>query len=155
MEALQNWKRLSDRETINLQDYLKDWIEKNPVHKLYIGCDSHNELGNTTFATVIVLHYGTGGGGHVLYSRDTFPLVKDRYERLWREVELSVTAAQTLITMGFEKPDYIDIDLNPDPKYKSNSVLRSAVGMIESLGITPRYKTKSPWAIYIADCICK
>jgi hypothetical protein len=51
MEALQNWKRLSDRETINLQDYLKDWIEKNPVHKLYIGCDSHNELGNTTFAT--------------------------------------------------------------------------------------------------------
>lgn len=155
MEALINWKRLSDRQGIDLKNYLEDWIRKNPVHKLYIGCDSHNELGNTTFATVIVLHYGTGGGGHVLYSRDTCPLVKDRYERLWKEVELSVTAAQTLISMGFEKPDYIDIDLNPDPKYKSNSVLRSAVGMIESLGITPRYKTKSPWAISIADCICK
>ena len=130
MKALVNWKRLSDREGIDLKSYLEDWIKKNPIHKLYIGCDSHNEVGNTTFATVIVLHYGTGGGGHVLYS-------------------------QTLITMGFEKPDYIDIDLNPDPKYKSNSVLRSAVGMIESLGITPRYKTKSPWAISIADCICK
>ena len=120
MKALVNWKRLSDREGIDLKSYLEDWIKKNPIHKLYIGCDSHNEVGNTTFATVIVLHYGTGGGGHVLYSRDTCPLVKDRYERLWKEVELSVTAAQTLITMGFEKPDYIDIDLNPDPKYKSN-----------------------------------
>jgi predicted RNase H-related nuclease YkuK (DUF458 family) len=155
MEALINWKRLSDREGIDLKSYLEDWIKKNPVHKLYIGCDSHNERSETTFATVIVLHYGIGGGGHVLYSRDTCSIVKDRYERLWREVELSVTVAQTLIEMGFEKPDYIDIDLNPDPKYKSNSVLRSAVGMIESLGITPRYKTKSPWAISIADCICK
>jgi len=155
MEALKNWKSLSDRQPIDLETYLKDWIKKNPIHKLYIGCDSHNELKNTTFATVIVLHYGIGGGGHVLYSRDTYPLVKDRYERLWKEVELSVTVAQNLIDFGLGKPDYIDIDLNPDPRFKSNSVLRSAVGMIESLGITPRYKTKSPWAISIADCICK
>lgn len=64
-------------------------------------------------------------------------------------------AAQTIMDLGFEKPDFIDIDLNPDPKYKSNSVLRSAIGMIESLGIVPRYKTKSPWAISIADYLCK
>jgi predicted RNase H-related nuclease YkuK (DUF458 family) len=154
MEALKNWRRLSDRQSSDLKVYLKDWIEKNPAHKLYIGCDSHNESGNTTFATVIVLHYGTGGG-HVLYSRDTFPMIRDRYERLWKEVEFSVTVAENLIDMGFQKPDNIDIDLNPDPKYKSNSVLRAAVGMIESLGITPRYKTKSPWAISIADNLCK
>jgi len=59
------------------------------------------------------------------------------------------------MSMGIQKPDYIDIDLNPDPKYQSNSLLRAAVGLIESMGIKARYKTKSPWAISIADSICK
>ena len=155
MEALKNWKRLSDREDIDLKNYLQDWIKKNPVHKLYIGCDSHNERSKTTFATVIVLHYGIGGGGHVLYSRDTCFLVKDRYERLWREVELSVETAQQLMSVDIQKPEYIDIDLNPDPKYQSNTLLRAAVGLIESMGLKARYKTLSPWSISIADSICK
>lgn len=148
------WRRLSDKKEIDLEEYLKNWIEQNPEHKIYIGCDSHNEVGKTTFATVIVLHYSSGGG-HVLYHRSVFPLIEDRYQRLWKEVEYSVSAATELINLGFDKPDYIDIDLNPDPKYKSNTLLRAAVGLIESLGIPARYKTKSPWAISIADSICK
>jgi len=154
MKPQGNWKRLSDKKQIDLINYLKDWISKNPIHKVYIGCDSHNEVQRTTFATVIVLHYSTGGG-HVLFSRETFPLIKDRHDRLWKEVEFSVSAAMFLMENGIEKPDYIDVDLNPDPKYKSNSVLRAALGLIESIGIVPRYKTKSPWAISIADKACK
>ena len=154
MQPQGNWKRLSDKKQIDLIDYLKDWISKNPIHKIYIGCDSHNEVRRTTFATVIVLHYSTGGG-HVLFSREAFPLIKDRHDRLWKEVEFSVAAAMYLMENGIEKPDYIDVDLNPDPKYKSNSVLRAALGLIESMGIVPRYKTKSPWAISIADKACK
>lgn len=149
-----NWKRLSDKKHVNLIDYLKNWIKENPAHRIYIGCDSHNGASKTTFATVIVLHYSTGGG-HVLFSRETFPLIKDRHDRLWREVEFSVATAMHLMENGIEKPDYIDVDLNPDPKYKSNSVLRAALGLIESIGIVPRYKTKSPWAISIADKACK
>jgi predicted RNase H-related nuclease YkuK (DUF458 family) len=149
-----DWKRLSDKRSIDLIPYLKEWIYNNPIHRIYIGCDSHNESTKSTFATVIVLHYDSGGG-HVLYSRDVFPLIKDRHERLWKEVEFSVAAAMYLIENGLEKPDYIDVDLNPDPKYKSNSVLRAALGLIESIGIIPRYKTKSPWAISIADKACK
>lgn len=149
-----NWRRLSDRKEIDLKTYLENWISKNPDHKIYIGCDSHNENQTTTYAVVIVLHY-SNGGGHVLYSRKSFPRMNDRHHRLWKEVEFSVEAAIQLMSMGFDKPDYIDIDLNPDPKFKSNSVLRAAVGLIESLGISARYKTKSPWAISIADTICK
>lgn len=155
MDAVKVWKRLSDKKDIDLQHYLRNWIEINPIYKLYIGCDSQNAQGATIFATVIVLHYGSGGGGHVLYLREICPIVKDKFARLWKEVEFSVGAAQTIMDLGFGKPDFIDIDLNPDPKYKSNSVLRSAIGLIESLGIVPRYKTKSPWAISIADSICK
>lgn len=71
------------------------------------------------------------------------------------EVELSVSAAHLLASWGFGKPDYIDIDLNPDPRYQSNTLLSSAVGMVESMGIKPRWKSKSPWAISVADSICR
>jgi len=148
------WKRLSDKKVIDLLCYLKDWINENPEHQIYIGCDSHNEAAHTTFATVIVLHYPKGGG-HVLFSRETFPIIRERHTRLWKEVENSVAVAMYLDENGFKKPDYIDVDLNPDPQYKSNSILRAAVGLIESMGIKTRYKTKSPWAIYIADKACK
>jgi predicted RNase H-related nuclease YkuK (DUF458 family) len=155
MEDLTLWRRLSDRKEVELLPYLKSWTEKNPDHKLYIGCDSHNAAKTTTFATVIVLHYGNGNGGHVLYRREGFQLIKDKYHRLWKEVEFSVQAAQYLIDSGFEKPTYIDLDLNPDPKFHSNSVLRAAVGLIQSMGLEPRHKGESPWAISIADVICK
>lgn len=151
-----NWKRLSDGKEIDLKVYLENWISKNPKYKMYIGCDSHNDVNKTTYATVIVLHYqGTHGGGHVLLSRETEKKRKSRLDRLWKEVELSVETAQILINYGFPKPDYIDVDLNPDSKYKSNAILRAAVGLIESMGIEARYKTKSPWSISIADKACK
>jgi predicted RNase H-related nuclease YkuK (DUF458 family) len=129
-------------------------MEKNPAHSIYVGCDSHNSQGKTTFATVIVLHHQETGG-HVLYNKQEVTKMASRYERLWKEVELSVSITQDLISMGIQKPDYIDIDLNPDPKYQSNNLLRAAVGLIESMGIKARYKTKSPWAISIADSLCK
>jgi predicted RNase H-related nuclease YkuK (DUF458 family) len=157
MENLALWRRLSDRKEVELLPYLRSWVEKNPDHKIYIGCDSHNAAKKTTFATVIVLHHrnGNGNGGHVLYRRESFPLIKDKYYRLWKEVEFSVGAAQFMMEFGFEKPAYIDVDLNPDPRFHSNSVLRAAVGLIQSLGIEARHKGESPWAISIAEVICK
>jgi len=150
------WRRLSDRREIDLVPYIKNWITENPDHKIYIGCDSHNHYNITTFAVVIVLHYtGLRGGGHVLYHKVSEPRIKSRPDRLWKEVQMSVECAQILIDNEIEKPDYIDIDLNPDPKYQSNTVLRAAVGLIESIGVKARYKTLSPWAISIADHICK
>jgi predicted RNase H-related nuclease YkuK (DUF458 family) len=154
MEILKEWRSLSDRRVIDPAPYLADWISKNPDCKIYIGCDSSNLGDKTTFATVIVLHKERMGG-HVIYSRRSEPRIRSGYERLWREVELSVSAAHLLDSWGFGKPDSIDIDLNPDPRYQSNTLLASAVGMVESMGIKARWKSKSPWAISIADSICR
>jgi len=154
MTSTHKWKRLADNKEIALLDYLKKWILENPEHKLYIGCDSHNMASKTAFATVIVLHYSSGGG-HVIYTKETLPRIKNRHERLWMEVQSSVETAMYLMENGIEKPNHIDVDLNPDPQYKSNSVLRAALGLIESIGIEPRYKTKSPWSISIADKTCR
>ena len=149
-----NWRRLTDSEEVSLLDYIKNWTSENPGYKIYIGCDSQNKGGSTTYATVIVLHYPSGGG-HVLYRRDKIEKITSSFERLWKEVELSVGVANFLMDSGLGKPDCIDVDLNPDPRYNSNQLLRAAVGLIESMGIQARYKTKSPWAISIADSMCK
>lgn len=148
------WKKLGTNEKISLPDYLNQWLCENPDHKIYVGCDSHNSVTKTTFAVVVVLHHQSKGG-HVLYKKTTSPKMLSRYERLWHEVELSTETAQYMIDSGIQKPDYIDIDLNPDPRYQSNFLLRSAVGLIESMGLKARYKSLSPWAISIADTLCK
>jgi predicted RNase H-related nuclease YkuK (DUF458 family) len=153
-EIEKKWRKLSDSEEIDLISYIKLWMSSNPGHRIYIGCDSQNKGRSTTYATVIVLHYPLGGG-HVLYRRDKIEKVTSSFERLWKEVELSVEVANLLIDSGLGKPDCIDVDLNPDPRYNSNQLLRAAVGLIESMGIKARYKSKSPWAISIADTMCK
>jgi predicted RNase H-related nuclease YkuK (DUF458 family) len=66
-ETLKNWRRLTDSEEVDLIPYIHAWMESNPGHKIYIGCDSQNKGRTTTYATVIVLHYPSGGG-HVLGS---------------------------------------------------------------------------------------
>lgn len=148
------WRKLADSQEVDIIPYIQQWMLDNPEHKIYIGCDSQNKGRMTTYATVIVLHYSSGGG-HVLYRRDKIDKVASSFERLWKEVELSVETANLLISSGIGKPDCIDVDLNPDPRYNSNQLLRAAVGLIESMGIKARYKSKSPWAISIADSMCK
>ena len=85
----------------------------------------------------------------------TVPRIQARYERLWKEVELSAETAYSIMENDGQKPDFIDIDLNPDPRHQSNTLLRSAVGLIEGMGLKARYKSASNWSISIADSICK
>jgi uncharacterized protein len=121
---------------------------------MYIGSDSQT-IGNwTVYALVVVLHYGNSGG-HVIYSKKTIPKVINRFSRLWQEVEDSVELAQYLESNGICKPTFIDVDLNPDPRYQSNSLLRAALGYVEGSGYTPRCKPYAISATYIADKICK
>jgi predicted RNase H-related nuclease YkuK (DUF458 family) len=46
------------------------------------------------------------------------------------------------------------LDLNPDPKYKSNQLLRAALGYVESMGYIPRCKPNAMCASYVADALC-
>lgn len=147
------FKSLTDHRTIDLISYIKDYISANPETSLYIGCDSQNTKRSTTYAVVVVL-YNRGKGGHVLYAREVIPKIWDRFSRLWREVEQSIELAEWLKDSGIQKPVSIDLDLNPDPKYKSNQLLRAALGYVESMGYVPRCKPNAMCASYVADALC-
>jgi len=147
------FKSLTNKEEIDLVPYIKDFLSKNDDTNIFIGSDSQNGKA-TTYAVVIVLH-NTRKGGHVLYAKSIVPKIQDRFNRLWNEVEYSLQVANHLVNNGIQKPKFIDIDLNPDPKYKSNQVLRAALGYVESMGYTPRCKPNAVVASYVADAICK
>jgi predicted RNase H-related nuclease YkuK (DUF458 family) len=142
------FKRLSDHKVVDLIPYLKEKMANNV--KIYIGADSQNLADSTNYATVIVLHYGNSGG-HVLYYKETLPRVRNQFNRLWKEVEDSIEVAMYLADNGIQRATYIDLDLNPDPKYQSNTVLRAAMGYVESMGFTPRIKPNAAAASCCAD----
>ena len=148
------FKSLTNGKEIDLIPYVKDKLNEANDIKMYIGTDSQNVGEVTVYATVIVFHIGNSGG-HVIYSTKRIPKIRDRFTKLWKEVEDSVELAQYLEANGIEKPHYIDLDFNPDPRWGSNNVLRSALGYVESLGFTPRCKPYAISASYVADKICK
>ena len=148
------YKRLHDSVKVDLISYIKDWIELKPNVEILIGCDSQNFSDKTIYAIVVAL-YDKGKGAHVLYNRWKTQREPTRNVRLLNEVWYAVEAAETLKTAGLPKVKWIDIDINPDPKYKSNEVLRQAVGLVEGMGYKVRYKTLGPIATYAADHLVK
>ena len=148
------FKSLTNRQGVDLIPYVKEFLANNENTDIYIGCDSQNFRYVTSYAIVIVLH-NPGKGGHVLYSKESVPKIQDKFTRLWSEVEKSIETAEFLRVNDIQRPAYIDLDLNPDPKYQSNQVLRAALGYVESMGYVPRCKPDSMSASHVADALCK
>ena len=144
---------LATDTTVDFDAYLKEYLSQYPETNIIIGCDSKNRDKETVYGLVIVL-YKEKKGGHVLFAKERVPRIRDRWSRLWREVEMSVALANELQEKGFPKAQFIDLDLNPDPRYKSNDVVRAAVGLVESMGYQARTKPYSLCASYAADKVC-
>jgi predicted RNase H-related nuclease YkuK (DUF458 family) len=157
------FKSLTNRKQVDLIPYIQKYLLEHTETEIFIGCDSQNHGRVTSYATVIVLH-NKGRGGHVLYSTEETPRTKMgkqtpktevEFTRLWAEVEKSIETAEFLKANNVKKPAFIDIDLNPDPKFKSNQALRAALGYVESLGYVVRCKPDAVSATYVADKLCK
>ena len=148
------YKRLHDSVKVDLVSYVKDWLEKKPNAEILIGCDSQNFSDKTIYAIVVAI-YDVGKGAHVLYNRWKAQRESTRNIRLLNEVWYAVEVAEFMKNAGIPEVKWIDIDINPDPKYKSNEVLRQAVGLVEGMGYRVRYKTLGPIATYAADHLVK
>ena len=148
------YKRLYDGVKVDLISYVQDYIKTKDNVEILIGCDSQNFSDRTIYAIVVAL-YDKGKGAHVLYNRWKTQKEPTRNIRLLNEVWYAVETAEHMKMAGLPKVKWIDIDINPDPKYKSNEVLRQAVGLVEGMGYKVRYKTLGPIATYAADHLVK
>jgi predicted RNase H-related nuclease YkuK (DUF458 family) len=152
------FKSLGTHEYVDdMFSYIKERIQLVPETKLYVGTDSQNGRRCTIYATVVVLHYNesdNGKGAHVLYSKEILPKIRDRFTRLWGEVERSVEVSNMLRDGGLTIKN-IDLDFNEDPRWQSNAVLRSAVGYVEASGFKARWKPHDAFSVRVADQLCK
>lgn len=149
-----NYKILNTGKDVQLVEYVAEYVKQFPTTEILIGCDSQNRKRNTVYAIVIGL-YKPGKGAHVLYRKIEVPRERDNPLRLMNEVWYSIEVAEIIREQVGIRAKYIDIDLNPDNKFKSNEVISNAVGWVQGMGYTARHKGNSPVMTYAADSICK
>jgi predicted RNase H-related nuclease YkuK (DUF458 family) len=148
------YKRLYDGVKVDMIEYVREYLETKDNVEILIGCDSQNFSDKTIYAIVVAL-YDKGKGAHVLYNKWKTQREPVRSNRLLSEVWYAVEVAEKMREAGLPKVKWIDIDINPDPRFKSNEVFRQAVGLVEGMGYEVRYKSLGPIATYAADHLVK
>lgn len=154
MNIYSTFKKISSGAEVDLIAYVKDYLVEHPDTEIMIGCDSQNYSESTIYAIVVAM-YKKGKGAHLLYRRWKTVREPSRSSRLLTEVWNAIETAEWIRENGLPRPTWIDIDLNPDQRYKSNEVFRQAVGMVEGMGYRVRYKTMDPMITYAADHLIK
>lgn len=147
------FKKFDGTEITDIAEYVKSYIEKFPDSEILVGTDSQNRGTLTTYCTVVAM-YRPGKGGHCIYRKWKTNKVTVRSSRLLSEVWASIEVANLLSESGISIK-YIDIDINPNPKYKSYEVYSGAKGMVEGFGYECRCKTFIPLVTSVADKIVK
>ena len=150
------FKTLIQRKDVDLIPYVKEHMRKFPDSEILIGCDSQNDGRKTTYAVVIGM-YNPGKGAHVLFATNVTPRVRltENSVRLLNEVWFSVEIAELIKSELGITAKWIDIDLNPDPKWGSNKALTNAIGIVTGMGYHVRHKGNSPVMTYAADKLVK
>lgn len=148
---MKKFRTLYGKPIPNLIEYIKNYISERNDIEILIGSDSQCYSNNKTIYGVVIALYTPGKGAHVLCNREIGPMEYNTPNRLMSEVWKSVEMAEFLKENGIPKAKWIDIDLNPDPRYQSNSVLRQAVGLVEGMGYKVRYKHLGALTTYAAN----
>jgi predicted RNase H-related nuclease YkuK (DUF458 family) len=148
---MNTFRTLYGKPVENIISYITEYINERSDIEILIGTDSQSYSNVETVFGVAIALYTPGKGAHVLCTREVVPIERILSTRLLKEVWKSIEIAEYLKDNGLPKPKWIDIDLNPDPRYKSNSVLRQAVGMVEGMGYKVRYKQLGAMSTYAAN----
>ncbi len=148
---MKKFRTLYGTEVLDIVSYIREYLSHRDNVEILIGSDSQCYGNKKTIYGVVIALYTPGKGAHVLCTRETLPMEHNTPSRLLGEVWKSIEMAEFLKENGLPKPQWIDIDLNPDPRYKSNSVLRQAVGMVEGMGYKVRYKHLGALTTYAAN----
>ena len=147
------FKKFTGEKLPNITEYIKEYTKEHKDTEIIIGTDSQNKNNHTTYSSVIVL-YNPGHGGHCIFRSWKTEKERVRQVRLLKEVEESINLANELKEAEL-KIKYIDLDINPNPKFKSYEVFQTAKGWVESMGFDVRFKTIAPLVTSVADWIVK
>ena len=140
-------------------DEIKEAIEASTEDSaIYIACDSKEKNKNgkrvVEYTTVCVIHHSRSRGCQVFGKFQTEAHSGRIKEKLLREVELIVDLGLQLIDTIGDRHFEVHVDINSNPKYKSNEVIRQARGWIMgTLNVEPKFKPDACMASNGADLL--
>jgi predicted RNase H-related nuclease YkuK (DUF458 family) len=131
-------------------------LESSKESSIYIGCDSirFKRNGNwyAKYSTCIIVHMDSKKGCKLFHESIDMPDYGNLKQRLLTEVQLAVTAATEIIDVLGNRHMEVHLDINPDPKHKSNVAVKEALGWVRgSLGMDAKIKPASFAATHAAD----
>ena len=123
---------------------------------VYIGCDSirfrKNKQWYAKYSTVIIVHMDSKKGCRLFHESVDMPDYGNLKQRLLMEVQLAVAAATEVIDVLGNRHMEVHLDINPDPKHKSNVAVKEALGWVKgSLNLDAKIKPLSFAATHAAD----
>jgi predicted RNase H-related nuclease YkuK (DUF458 family) len=131
-------------------------LSSSPQSSVYIGCDSIRFIKNkqwfAKYSTVIIVHMDSKKGCRLFHESVDLPDYGNLKQRLLMEVQLAVAAATEVIDVLGNRHMEVHLDINPDPKHKSNVAVKEALGWVKgSLNMDAKIKPLSFAATHAAD----
>jgi predicted RNase H-related nuclease YkuK (DUF458 family) len=131
-------------------------LDSSPSSSVYIGCDSirfrKNKVWYAKYSTVVIVHLDSKKGCRLFHESVDMPDYGNLKQRLLTEVQMAVTTATEILDVLGDRHLEVHIDVNPDPKHKSNVAVKEALGWVKgSLGLDAKIKPHSFAATHAAD----
>jgi predicted RNase H-related nuclease YkuK (DUF458 family) len=131
-------------------------LDSSPESSVYIGCDSirfrKNKQWYAKYSTVVIVHMDSKKGCRLFHESVDMPDYGNLKQRLLTEVQYAVATATEIIEVLGNRHMEIHLDINPDPKHKSNVAVKEALGWVKgSLNMDAKIKPASFAATHAAD----
>ena len=131
-------------------------FDSSQESSVYIGCDSirfrKNKIWYAKYSTVVIVHMDSKKGCRLFHESVDMPDYGNLKQRLLTEVQYAVAAATEIIEVLGNRHMEIHLDINPDPKHKSNVAVKEALGWVKgSLNMDAKIKPASFAATHAAD----
>lgn len=135
-------------------------VQSSKESSVYIGCDSIRFKKNgqwwAKYSTVIIVHKDSKHGCQIYHQTEDMPDYGNLKQRLLTEVQYAVSAALEVMDVIGDRRLEIHLDVNPNPKHKSNVAVKEALGWVRgSLGIDAQIKPYSWAATHAADHVVR
>ena len=131
-------------------------LDSSQESSVYIGCDSirfrKNKQWYAKYSTVVIVHMDSKKGCRLFHESVDMPDYGNLKQRLLTEVQYAVATATEIIEVLGNRHMEIHLDINPDPKHKSNVAVKDALGWVKgSLNMDAKIKPASFAATHAAD----
>jgi predicted RNase H-related nuclease YkuK (DUF458 family) len=141
-----------------IEEARKAILKSSDESSIYVGCDSirfktkKSDTWYARYCTVIIVHKDSKHGCSIYYDVQDIADYGNLKQRLLMEVQFAVDAATSIVDVLGDRKLELHLDINPNPKHKSNIAVKEALGWVRgSLGIDAKIKPYSWASSHCAD----